>query len=271
MRAPDTDIAELVEVRAQLGTGAADDRVVLQDLRYRAAQVIRRARRLEALDQERQRLLALVAHEPPGSAQALRRRVQSAGPGELAQLEQEIVAMLDEASSRRARADALEALHASLSELGYTVGEAFDTLLPNHGGPSQAVVVASPHSADHGVRLRADQDHVYLSVVRRAGTGNGDESVLAADREVQERTCGDLEAAVTAPQTLGVELVLGNEQLPGRWAPEMAATAWPDIAEHTESKKAMDDDERAAARHLWAARQRPQQTSRPAPQHGRRT
>ena len=71
----------------------------------------------------------------------------------------------------------MAALEQSLAELGYDVRGGFASLLAESAAqapsqplagaqePPQFLVAASPHSRDHGLRVRAGKDQLYLSVV----------------------------------------------------------------------------------------------------------
>jgi hypothetical protein len=131
----------------------------------------------------------------------------------------------------RSRAEAMDALHTSLKDLGYAVGESFESLLPDAsddpGGPG-FVVVPSIHSADHGLRVRATDSQVYMSVVRKEGSAvaQAKDSQVDQDTDVQERTCQDLDAAAVDAGRHGLELTIGNRRMPGHVAPEMPASLW---------------------------------------------
>jgi hypothetical protein len=146
-----------------------------------------------------------------------------------------VTAAVERAATVQARIDAAAALQASLEDLGYDIHGQFGSLLPAASGEpsSEFLVVGSPHSPDHGLRVRVGQDQLYVSVVRRAGTAAEDatpEDTRAEDADVQQRTCADLEDVARRALDRGVHLLLGNAQRPGRTAPQLAAEYWPAAA-----------------------------------------
>jgi hypothetical protein len=238
LRCPETDLAELAGLRAELGASPLRDRTVIQDIRIRAARTIQRVKRENELEEQRQRLFVLADDAPAAERAALRRRVADARPEDVPRLNQEVVAAVQWASAERSRAEAVAAVEQSLQELGYDVQGGFASLLPSSAAQSPAqrqaeaqpapqfLVAVSPHSAEHGLRVRIGQDQLYLSVVRQAGTAAGGDS-QQADTEVQEQTCRDLVTAAATAAGKGVQIILGNAQAPGRPAPELAAKHWP--------------------------------------------
>lgn len=284
LRCPGADLAELADLRAGLGATPLRDHTVIQDIRVRAARTIQRVKRDNELEELRQRLFVLAEDAPTAERAALRRRVADAPPEDLPRLDQEVTAAVEKASAERARAEAVSALERSLRELGYDVHQGFASLLPSSatqrpaqqpagGRPApQFLVAASPHSADHGLRVRLGKDQLYLSVVRRAGTpAHGD--AQRADTDVQERTCRDLVDVTAAAAANGVQLILGNAQAPGRPAPELAAEYWPSAATSADAEattaQAVEqpaaDQAAEERRRSWVAQERqrssgPQQT-----------
>jgi hypothetical protein len=276
LRCPGTDLAELTGLRAELGASPLRDRAVIQDIRIRAARTIQRVKREDELEEMRQRLFVLAEDAPAAERAALRRQVADAPPEDVPRLDQEVTAAVERASAERSRAEAVSALEQSLQELGYDVQGGFASLLPPSAERSAAersaeaqqaprfLVAASPHSTDHGLRVRVGKDQLYLSVVRRAGTAADGDS-RQVDTEVQEQTCRDLVSAAAAAAGKGVQIILGNAQAPGCPAPELAAEHWPaaaaaDAAEHSAADQAV-----AERRRTWAAQERqraaePQQT-----------
>ena len=249
LRCPRADLGELARLRADLGSGSTADRAVVQDIRYRAARLIQQVKREDALEEQRERLFVLADAGPPQERAALRRRVADAPGSHLSLLEREVTEAVDRASALRARAEAVSALETSLQEMGYPIADGFQSLLlrPDGNEPNVTapyLVVPSRHSADHGLRVRVAEDQLYVSVVRRAGSGSAPSGTAwagapagvdrreasdpqaAADAAVQEQTCRDLDAAVASAAGRGVQLILGNAQAPGRRAPEMAAANW---------------------------------------------
>jgi hypothetical protein len=279
LRCPEADLAELTGLRAELGASPLRDRTVIQDIRIRAARTIQRVKRENEREEQRQRLFVLAEDAPAAERAPLRRRVADARPEDVPRLDQEVAAAVERASAERSRAEAVAALVQSLQELGYDVQGGFASLLPSSAAQSSAqrpagaqpaaprfLVAASPHSADHGLRMRAGEDQLYLSVVRRAGTATGDSR--QADTDVQEQTCRDLVTAAAAAAGKGVQIILGNAQPPGRPAPELAAEHWPaatSASAETASARAAAQSaaEQSAAeqaggerRRAWAAQER---------------
>ena len=274
LRCPEADLAELTGLRAELGASPLRDRTVIQDIRIRAARTIQRVKREIELEEQRQRLFVLAEDAPSAERAALRRRVADARPEDVPRLDQDVTAAVQRTSAERSRAEAVSALEQSLQELGYDVQGGFAALLPSSAAQSaqrsagaqptpQFLVAGSPHSADHGLRVRVGEDQLYLSVVRRAGTAAGGDS-QQADTDVQEQTCRDLVSAATAAAGKGVQIILGNAQTPGSPAPELAAEHWPAAATSASAEAAST---RAAAqsaaeqaaeerRRTWAAQER---------------
>jgi hypothetical protein len=259
LRCPRADLTELTRLRSELGAGGPNDRGVVQDLRVRAARGIQRVKRLDALEAQRQRLFVLAEDAAPDERAELRRRVADAPPEDVPNLDHEVTAAVSRASAERSRAEAVSAVELSLRELGYDVQGGFDALLPA-SAPQPAprfLVVASPHSADHGLRVRVGADQLYLSVVRRAGTAGPDSR--AADTSVQERTCADLADVTTAAAGHGVHIILGNAQAPGGPAPEVGAEHWPaSIVAAGEAQARSDvaaDSAEQRRRRAWAAQE----------------
>lgn len=261
LRCPGADLAQLAGLRAGMGVNSQRDKMIIQDIRVGAAQTIQRVKRINELEEQRERLFVLAEDAPANERAALRRRVADAPPEDLPRLDREVGAAVARASAERSRVEAVAALEQSLAELGYDVQEGFASLLPAAQTPSQPptrgqespqfLVAASPHSRDHGLRVRVGKDQLYLSVVRRAGTAaRGD--ALRADTEVQEQTCQDLVAATAAAARNGVQIILGNAQAPGRPAPEMAAECWPAAA----SADSAADQASEQRRRAWAAQER---------------
>lgn len=282
LRCPETDLTELTALRAELGRSPLGDRAVIQDMRARAARTIQWVKRENELEEQRQRLFVLAEEAPAAERAALRRWVAEAPPGDLPRLDREVTAAVERASAERARAEAVAALEQSLLELGYDVQGGFASLLPATAAsapgqrPATAtqptprfLVAASPHSAEHGLRVRVGPDQVYLSVVRRAGTAGRD--VRRADTEVQEMTCRDLVTAAAAAAGKGVQIIIGNVQSPGQQAPELGAEHWPMTASGQDETAAAGQAE-ADRRQAWAtqeqqrtARQAQARTRRPGP------
>ncbi len=277
LRCPEADLAELAGLRAELGHSTLRDRTVIQDIRIRAARTIQRVKREDELEEQRQRLFILAEDAPAAERGALRRRVADARPDDVPRLDREVVAAVQRASVERSRAEAVSALEQSLQELGYDVQGGFASLLPSQSAvvesagaqpARQFLVAASPHSADHGLRMRIGEDQLYLSVVRRAGTvASGDSQ--EADTHVQERTCHDLVTAAAAAAGKGVQIILGNAQVPGRPAPELAAEYWPTAASDAADAASASVTDQAAEerRRIWAA----QEEQRLAGQHQARS
>jgi hypothetical protein len=272
LRCPGTDLAELTALRAELGASPLRDRTVVQDIRVRSARTIQRVKRENELEELRQRLFVLAEDAPTAERAALRRRVADAPPEDMPRLDQEVAAAVQRASAERSRAEAVSALEQSLQELGYDVQGGVASLLPSSAALSSAersagapqtpqfLVAASPHSAEHGLRVRVGKDQLYLSVVRRAGTAADGDS-RQADTEVQEQTCRDLVAAAAAAAGKGVQIILGNAQAPGRPAPELAAEHWPAAAaaraaEPSAAEPSAADQAAEERRRTWAAQER---------------
>jgi hypothetical protein len=261
LRCPEADLTGLTALRAELGAGGPSDRAVSADLRVRAARIIQQVKRDDAAEAQRQGLFVLAEEVLPAERAALRRRVADAPPEDLPRLDHEVAAAVQRASTERSRAEAVSALELSLSELGYDVQGGFDALLPQAAAARPSpdfLVAASPHSADHGLRVRVGTDQLYLSVVRRAGTAGGD--TQAADTRLQERTCADLAAAVSAAADKGVQIILGNAQAPGRPAPELDGSLWPaagpaSTAAAGEAGAGTADDAQQERSRAWAAAQ----------------
>lgn len=279
LRCPETDLAELIGLRAELGASPLHDRTVIQDIRIRAARTIQRVKREDELEEQRQRLFVLAEDASPAERAALRRRVADARPEDVPRLDQEVTAAVQRASAERSRAEAVSALEQSLHELGYDVQGGFASLTPSSAQrpagarpAPQFVLAASPHSADHGLRVRVGENQLYLSVVRRAGTAASRDS-RQADTDVQEQTCRDLVTAAATAAGKGVQLILGNAQAPGRPAPELAAEHWPAAATSASAEAAparaagQPPAEQSAAeqadwerRRTWAAQERQRAT-----------
>jgi hypothetical protein len=271
LRCPETDLAELTALRAELGHSPLGDPSVIQNIRIRAARTIKRVQRENELEEQRQRLFVLAEDAPVAERAALRRRVADARPEDVPPLDREVTAAVERASAERARAEAVAALEQALRELDYDVQDGFSTLLsasatlspgqeaadtPTAPAAPRFLVAVSPHSADHGLRVRVGEDQVYLSVVRRAGTAGPD--VLGADTRVQEQTCRDLLTAVESAGT-GVQMLIGNVQAPGRHAPELGAEHWPAM---TPAQADASADEQAEERRRAWARQEQQAAAR---------
>ena len=226
LRCPETNLGELTRIRAEMGASLLGDRAAVQELRVRAAQTIKQVKRVNELEERRQRLFVLAEDALAGEPPMLRRQVADAPPEDVPRLDVEISAAVRRASMHRAQAEAVAALEQSLRELNYDVQGGFTALLPSSpaspaaGHPRREqpaaafVVAASPHSAQHGLRVRAGDGQLFVSVVRPAGTG-ADPQARRLDTEVQQRTCRDLEKAAVTAGARGVQLVLGNAQEPG--------------------------------------------------------
>ena len=273
LRCPGADLSELTGLRAGLGSSPLHDQTVLQDLRIRGAQLIQRVKRLNELEDQRQRLFVLAEDAPVAERARLRRTVADAPPEDVPRLDRVVMAAVQRASAERARAEAVSAVQRSLEELGYDVQGGFASLLPSEGLAQGAPVAraaqveppfllaASPHSADHGLRVRVGEDQLYLSVVRRAGSaGHGTSS---ADTEVQELTCQDLLAVAATAARQGVTITLGNAQEPGRPAPELAAEHWPRTALEQADSPAVADRGADERHRRWAAQEQQRVTGQP--------
>jgi hypothetical protein len=278
LRCPEADLAELTGLRAELGASPLRDRAVIQDIRIRAARTIQRVKRENELEEQRQRLFVLAEDAPAAERAALRRRVADALPEDVPRLDQDVTAAVQRASAERSRAEAVSALEQSLQELGYDVQGGFAALLPSSAAQSaqrsaeaqptlQFLVAGSPHSADHGLRVRFGADQLYLSVVRRAGTAADGDS-QQADTDVQEQTCHDLVTAAAAAAGKGVQIILGNAQMPGSPAPELAAEHWPAAATSASAEPAST---RAAAQSAAAESAAEQSAAEQAAEERRRT
>ncbi len=287
LRCPETNLGELTRIRAEMGASLLGDRAAVQELRVRAAQTIKQVKRVNELEERRQRLFVLAEDALAGERAMLRRQVADAPPEDVPRLDVEISAAVRRASMHRAQAEAVAALEQSLCELNYDVQGGFTALLPSSpaspaaGHPRREqpaaafVVAASPHSAQHGLRVRAGDGQLFVSVVRQAGTG-ADPQARRLDTEVQQRTCRDLEKVAAAAGARGVQLVLGNAQEPGHPAPELPARCWPSASDSTETSEVSahqaetapgpEDDE--LRRRAWAQEQRRGATQRA---HARRS
>jgi hypothetical protein len=229
IRCPAAGLGELTRLRTELGTSPLGDRAVVQDIRARAAKAIQRVKRENELEEQRQRMFVLAEEAPPAERARLRRRVANAPSEDLPRLDREVVAAVERAAAERSRSEAVAALQESLKQLGYDVQGGFASLLPAPSGGSREqefLVASSPHSPDHGLRVRVGEEQLYLSVVRRAGTAVTSDA-HAADTIVQERTCADLADAAERAAGHGVQIVLGNARTPGSPAPELPADHWP--------------------------------------------
>jgi len=259
LRCPDADLTELTGLRATFGVSPLGDRALIRGLRVRAARTIQRVKRENELEERRQRLFVLAEDASSGERAALRRRVADAPPENLPHLDGEVTAAVERASAERSKAEAVAALEHSLADLGYDVQGGFASLLPpgdqqpdaraaqqtaDAGKAPRFVVAASPHSADHGLRVRVGRDQLYLSVVRRAGTAAEGDAVRA-DTAVQEQTCRDLVTVSAAAAEKGVQIIIGNAQAPGRPSPELAAEYWPAAAARERAGAAADERLRA--------------------------
>jgi hypothetical protein len=229
IRCPGARLDELTRLRTGMGNSPLGDRAVLQDIRVRAARAIQRVKRENALEEQRERLFVLAEEASLAERAWLRRRVADAPLEDLPRLDREVVAAVERATAERSRSAAVAALQASLTELGYDVQGGFASLLPAPSGgrrEREFLVASSPHSTDHGLRVRVGEDQVFLSVVRRVGSAAASDAP-ASDTVVQERTCADLEDVVQRAARHGVRIVLGNAQPPGRPARELSAEHWP--------------------------------------------
>ena len=276
LRCPETDLHELTRLRARMGTSQLADRATVHDLRVVAGQTIKKVKRADELEALRQRLFVLAEDAREGERALLRRRVADAPPDDLPGLDQEVSAAVQRASAQRAQAEAVTALQASLRELNYEIQGGFGSLLPSSAAAGSTrsdqpaatfVVAASPHSPQHGLRIRAGDGQLFVSVVRQAGTGEGSDTRVV-DTEVQQRTCQDLERATAAANAGGIELVLGNAQDPGQLAPELPARYWPSAVSAdggqeatAESGKKQEEERR---RQAWAAQEQRRITAQQA-------
>jgi hypothetical protein len=256
LRCPGADLDDLTRLRSELDArpGPAREREITQEIRIRAARTIQRVKRENELEERRERLFVLAVEAPPAERAALRRRVADAPPDDLPRLDREVTAAVERAAAGRSRHEAVTALEQSLTELGYDVRPGFSSLLPGPGSEATSprfLVAGSPHSADHGLRVRVGDDQVYLSVVRRAGTGAGADT-RATDTAVQEQTCADLVSAAERGADHGFQFVLGNAQTPGREAPQIAAEHWPAAASADTAVDLRAEEKRKA----WAEQER---------------
>ena len=273
LRCPGADLSELTGLRAGLGGSLLHDQTILQDLRIRGAQLIQRAKRLNELEDQRQRLFVLAEDAPVAERARLRRTVADAPPGDMPRLDRVVMAAVQRASAERARAEAVSAVQRSLEELGYDVQGGFASLLPSEGLAQEPPVAraaqaeppfllaASPHSADHGLRVRVGEDQLYLSVVRRrAARGTAPPARTPRSRRL---TCQDLLAVAATAAGQGVTITLGNAQAPGRPAPELAAEHWPRTALEQAGSPAVADRGADERHRRWAAQEQQRVTGPP--------
>ena len=254
IRCPGADLTDLNVLR----DGVQANPSALTAMRYRAAQLIQEAKQRQALAQERERLLVLAEGASPGERAALRRRIADTPIDAIADLAPEVEQAVDRAQALQSRLEAVAAVRTALESLGYTVGPAFDSLLPDRPGEgSRAVatyaVVPSKHSAEHGLRVRVGQDQIYVSVVRKAGTG--DAGSAEQDANVQARTCQDLDQVPLLGTAHGMQLMIGNRRAPGQPAPQVPAQLWtsdrlaPTESVNTEGNAVVPDAEAERQRH----------------------
>lgn len=240
LRCPDHDLADLVSARTEMDRRPAAAGELLWELRVRATQHIQKAKREQVLEERRQRLLALVQEAVEQEGAELTRRVTVAAESALTTLEAEVADSVQRASAARSRAQAVHALRTSLTDLGYGVGDSFDSLLPEESHDDvPPVVVPSRHSPDHGLRIRLDADKAYVSVVRVEGSAaallarldpqatiDGHDPVRETDIAAQVSSCADLQGLMQSSRGSEVELVVGVTRAPGNKAPEMACGWW---------------------------------------------
>ena len=109
LRCPETNLGELTRIRAEMGASLLGDRAAVQELRVRAAQTIKQVKRVNELEERRQRLFVLAEDALAGERAMLRRQVADAPPEDVPRLDVEISAAVRRASMHRAQAEAVAA------------------------------------------------------------------------------------------------------------------------------------------------------------------
>lgn len=137
------------------------------------------------------------------------------------------------------RRQVAKALKSSLGDLGYEVGEDFETLLGDQG-------VADAHQSawrGYAVRVRsgADSSDVRFNVVREEAAGPWQS---ARDKEVEESWCSDFERLLSLLERRGVEPEVVR-RIPAGTLPVPAARPAGEVAEGGQTRDEPREEERA--------------------------
>ncbi|GLY18811.1 hypothetical protein Kisp01_58250 [Kineosporia sp. NBRC 101677] len=248
VRCPEGDLSELHRLREGLSADPGRAAAGVDRIWATAGELARRTAAAEAQAVEREELMMLLGGVPDTETPRLRERITTAPGPDLPGVRAEIVAANEQATRERSRDAAVGALAASLSELGYDVGEGFETYLDK----AAPVVLPSIHSAEHGVRVKVTEEHLYVSVVRRAGTARTGSH--EDDQAVQEATCRDLDNAIERAAEHGADLSVAALRAPGERAPVMQANAWPSSDQDARRRRAAAAAQQNAARAAQANR-----------------
>jgi hypothetical protein len=158
--------------------------LLLSDLSEQVRTQTERAAAVERTQVQLARLVALLDTLPGPDADPLRDRI-----GQLVRdraerlpdgLAAEVEARLAQVDAGRRRRVVADALRMSLDELGYDVGDGFETALATAGN----AVAALPHAPGYGLKVLLDRDRAVLrtQVVRAASRGGGPEQDTGAER-----------------------------------------------------------------------------------------
>lgn len=200
--------------------GADSAELLVTDLRVRVGRVnrtakdaARRTAELREADtaEARRMLLGLAEVSRPASgalADAL-----AAVVAEQAPFTPDLRAKAAEALSAGRRDFAMAALTESLQELGYDVGEAFETTLATQGATFQREEWGDYHAA---IRLDAPEEQLSLRIVRACDTGEPATSAqVAADAAMEERWCAEVPQLLNLLREKGVDVDLHKKIEPG--------------------------------------------------------
>jgi hypothetical protein len=203
-------------------------RLVLDDLEARVRQSVEETTAIAGTAAALAELAIKLEPVPGPAALELRRRIE----GHIAdrarslppELPAQVARLIAEADRARHRRIAANAVRASLLELGYDVGEGFDTALLDRG----AAYASHPDSSDHGIKLLLDDGDavVRTQVVRRRGAAGGPD----ADVEAERHFCARYPALVGRMAHHGVEMGPPRTVEPGAVRlPQVDEDAIPDV------------------------------------------
>ncbi|MFF3855934.1 hypothetical protein [Micromonospora sp. NPDC002575] len=220
---PDEVRAPCAAAVAEIAAGAPASRahLLLRDLEER---VTAQQRAEERVALARRDLLTIAAplETVPGEAAArLRRRVARLVadradhvPDGLRAEADEVVAQADRARRRKAVADAVRV---GLTDLGYRVGDGFDTALAGTG----VAYAAMDGDTGYGVKVLLDRDDpVIRTQVVRAG---GARAARFDDADAERKFCDDYEVIKRRVRRAGIPLDQFGQVDPGRQAVQIVA------------------------------------------------
>ncbi|TDC67014.1 hypothetical protein E1258_01210 [Micromonospora sp. KC207] len=220
---PDEVRAPCAAAVAEIAAGAPAGRahLLLRDLEERVG-AQQRAEERVALTRRDLLTIAAPLETVPGEAAArLRKRVArlvaeraDRVPDGLRAEADEIVAQADRARRRKAVADAIRV---GLTDLGYRVGEGFDTALAGTG----VAYAAMDGDAGYGVKVLLDRDDpvIRTQVVRAGSTRAGRFDDVAAERKF----CDDYEVIKRRVRRNGIPIDQFGQIDPGRQAVQVVA------------------------------------------------